>query len=690
MIIKARSRTGGRALGNYLLNEGYWAKKADKNERIEIWEAVDVVPVPGGSDSPLTLQDKLRSFEVSAAGSQCRKPLYHVQFRTADGEHLTREQWMIAVNRLEQKLGLDGHDRAIVAHTLKGQQHVHVAWNRIDYETGLAVDLKHDGRKRVALARELEREFGLRELRDPGKGRLHEKEQAIATRLGKDPEEIKATIQRCYRDAANGQELQASLLEQGMVLAKGERREFLVVDGDGVYYGLGRVTGERAKAVREKLQDIDRLALPSVAEAKEIALERRRYMEEQDKQNEESRKREAFAKGEAEKTEAIGKQEQQKLEAIGKEEEQKKQAIAEEQQRRDQQRKDEAAKQSAFAEATARQAGELSDKQFQQQLEQQVAQLRELQQRRALEDAWIAQRTREAEEAKRARQLEGDVSNAHGRYAQALGQHYDVRDPYGSLSRAAMAEHARFMQERQTLDRQLAQEKDPEARKGLELRKQIEGAEYMAITDRRLASQSEIITGKLNSPEAVKSRERAAAFEKEAAQLREQYRAHQLAREQSAMQAKLEKEQGGKPQAEKGTVPVQAERGMGRPVSTGIESGHGPTSEPPLMVMDRRNGKQPVSLVAFVNNLPERPLPQDARAHQLARRREQQALDNISQSMKAEKALDADDVKNLPRRDLEQIKQKGDVHLRERVQQHQQAKEQARSTEKTQGRERER
>lgn len=683
MIIKARSRTGGKALGHYLLNEGHWAKKAKPNERVEIWEAVDVVAVVEGVKPNVSLAEKLQSFEVGASGTRCQKPLYHVQLRTDGGEHLTRRQWMVCVDRLEERLGMVGHDRVVVAHTLGGQVHVHAVWNRIDYETGRVAELSHDGRKRVALARELEKEFGLRELREHGKGRLNEKEQAMAVRQGKKPEEIKAIIQTCYGNAANGVALQDNLGAQGLVLARGERRDFLVVDGEGIYYGLGRVTGEKAKAVRERLSDLDREALPSVEAAKVIALERRRVMEEQ---NPEERKRQEIAQAEAAKVEAIGKQEQQKREAIGKEEERKKQAIAEqataeEQSRSEAYRKEEAEKQVR--------AQELTEQQFQQQLNGQLEQLQVMQQRRALEDAYLAQRAREAEEGKRARQLEGDVTNPHGRYGQALGQHYDVRDSYGSLSRAAMAEHGAFMRERQSLDRQIAQEKNPDARKALELRKQIEGAEYMAITDRRIAAQSEVITGKRNSPEAEKSRERATAFEQEAKQLREQYREHQLARERGGVspQAGVEKGQDGK--QGKGTA-TQAERVSGWQGAVMGERTAVVVAEPPLMVMDRRSGKPPVSLAEFVRALPERAPARDAEAQRRERQRGEQALNEVGAAMKAGKPLNAEDVKNLPRQDLEQIKQKGDRHLRERVQQREQAKEQVRSSPKTQGKEQER
>ena len=111
-----------------------------------------------------TLQNILADFQHSAEGSQCEKPLFHVQFRHDDGETLTREQWLEGINRLEERLELTGHERVIVTHRLNGQDHVHVAWNRMNPETGKAAELHYYKHKCTDVARELEREFGLREL----------------------------------------------------------------------------------------------------------------------------------------------------------------------------------------------------------------------------------------------------------------------------------------------------------------------------------------------------------------------------------------------------------------------------------------------------------------------------------------------------------------------------------------------
>jgi hypothetical protein len=104
------------------------------------------------------------------------------------------------------------------------------------------------------------------------------------------------------------------------------------------------------------------------------------------------------------------------------------------------------------------------------------------------------------------RYLEGDIRDSGTRYSQALHQHYDSGDPYQSLAKAAMAEHASFRTDQALLSEQIAKTADPKAREALEIRRKIEGYEYLMITGERIAVQSELITGRLNSEEAAKMR----------------------------------------------------------------------------------------------------------------------------------------------------------------------------------------
>jgi hypothetical protein len=93
-----------------------------------------------------------------------------------------------------------------------------------------------------------------------------------------------------------------------------------------------------------------------------------------------------------------------------------------------------------------------------------------------------------------ARRETGEPTDARGRYAQAVGENFDIRDPFGSLAKAAMAEYQTFNKQQQELRTQIAGAKDPETKRMLELRREIEAHDYMAITHERLGGIARAIT----------------------------------------------------------------------------------------------------------------------------------------------------------------------------------------------------
>jgi hypothetical protein len=174
----------------------------------------------------------------------------------------------------------------------------------------------------------------------------------------------------------------------------------------------------------------------------------------------------------------------------------------------------------------------LTEELLRQQQKREMDLLRRMREQDERLQAFKRQAEQDAEEARRKpaetardeerRQREGDIASASARYSIALGEQYDVRDPYGSLARAAMQEYAMFhcRQEQMRLD--IASESDPEKRRIIELKRTIEGQEYMAITSERLAGMSGVITGRSDSPQAALDRDRARAYQENARELREE------------------------------------------------------------------------------------------------------------------------------------------------------------------------
>ena len=138
------------------------------------------------------------------------------------------------------------------------------------------------------------------------------------------------------------------------------------------------------------------------------------------------------------------------------------------------------------------------------------------------------EKKRQADQAKVAESEVRDVTN---RYRIALGQNYDVKDPYGSLAKAAMAEYAAFIKDREELTKKIAGEKDAEARRMLELRRDIEQNDYAAYTSDRIASNCRVITGHTKSEEGLLMQERSKKHWAELSKLRRELRERTAERE---------------------------------------------------------------------------------------------------------------------------------------------------------------
>jgi hypothetical protein len=281
MIIPAVKRGQGQQLADYLLKE----KKNDRAELIEM---------RGFADTH-NLENGLLSIELEAAQTKGNKPFYHAAIRLHAGETLTPEQWLHCVDTLGHRLGLDDQARAVVRHEQHGEPHVHVVWSLVDRERGKMLEIPFNGERRVEVARQLEREYNLREL-SPAHQRTTERlsraDYEQARREGRETEaihDIKASIREAWERSDHGAAFVHALEEAGLTLALGDsaRAPLGVVDEQGKFYALARTTGAKAQEVREKLADIERDRLPSVEEA------RRRQESAQRERTQTEREREA-------------------------------------------------------------------------------------------------------------------------------------------------------------------------------------------------------------------------------------------------------------------------------------------------------------------------------------------------------------------------------------------------------------
>jgi hypothetical protein len=263
VVIKGRARGGPAALAVHL-------ERHDTNERVTVLELRGVTSrdMPGA----------LREMDCMGSGAASVRTLYHAAINTAPDERLTDEQKQRAADRLEKELGFEGQPRIIIEHVKKDREHMHVVFLRIDTDRMVAIPDSHNYRKHEIVARDLEREFGHRavpgaHIDREGRERPHRTpghdEMQQAERSGLTPQQAKEQVTRLWHQADSGRAFAASVRAESWVLARGDKRDFVLVDSAGETHSLARrVDGAKAADVRQRMADVDPATLPTVDQAK--------------------------------------------------------------------------------------------------------------------------------------------------------------------------------------------------------------------------------------------------------------------------------------------------------------------------------------------------------------------------------------------------------------------------------------
>jgi hypothetical protein len=264
VVIKGKS-TSGAGLAAHLL-------RTDTNERVEV---KDIKGVVAGD-----LRSAMREMEAVAAGATTTRPFYHASINTRADEPLTPAQLERSISVLEDKLGLTGQPRIVVAHVKKGREHYHVGWSRLDLEHMTVISDSFNYRKHEEVARQLEREFGHEPVQGvhvdrDGKPRPKRtpshSEMLQAQRTGVPVKEAKALLTEIWQNTKTGQEFREALWEQGWQLAQGDRRDFVALDPRGGIHSVARrIEGARIADVRSRWSDINPRELPTIRQARRI------------------------------------------------------------------------------------------------------------------------------------------------------------------------------------------------------------------------------------------------------------------------------------------------------------------------------------------------------------------------------------------------------------------------------------
>jgi hypothetical protein len=257
-IPKGNAHNSGVRLARYIMT-------AKEGERVSLYEI-------RGFAEP----DIVQAFGVIDAmkGANVKQPFFHVQMRNhATDRDLTNAEWAWTINSAEQKLGLTDQPRAIVFHANEqtGERHAHIAWSRLDENTGKTIAQPFYKERLRELAQEMEKKFDLKRTRErradhePRSAKRNEFEQS--RRLEVDSKAIRQQIKDAYQRSDSGQALQHALAEHDLTLVRGDKRDFVIIDSAGGVHGLnGRLLDDTTKQVKTKLADLTHL--PSVEEAR--------------------------------------------------------------------------------------------------------------------------------------------------------------------------------------------------------------------------------------------------------------------------------------------------------------------------------------------------------------------------------------------------------------------------------------
>ena len=285
-IAYGSQRASEADMGRHLLN-------AEDNEYVEVKEIRGAV----ADDVPGTFSE----WGVQARTmTRCEKFLYSLSVNPDPAQGpLTHDQYMDYIERAEERLGLHGQPRVIVAHIKENKlgelrEHYHCVWSRIDVAECKAIPISFDRMKLMMVSREFARDHGLT-LPDgyhTGKAKaqqlsLYDKAQMDQTGLTR--EERIDIITDLWRTSDSPIAFVAGLEEHGYMLAGG-RRPYVLVDVYGHTNALPRMIDDKSVRQKDVLafleKDYPPESLPSVDEAKKLAAQH--YAERKDmRRNEE-------------------------------------------------------------------------------------------------------------------------------------------------------------------------------------------------------------------------------------------------------------------------------------------------------------------------------------------------------------------------------------------------------------------
>jgi hypothetical protein len=269
MIIKSSSRSGAASLARHLTN-------THDNEKVRVTSSRGFLV-----NSVHEALDDMQDFAIP---SRCRKHLLHVSINPPTT--LSESEWALAWRSYEREFNLTEHPFIEVEHQKHDRHHRHRVYTRIR-DDGTAVPLAHTYPRQEKITRKLEYAFGypltpgrhnktvmhwleaegafaiaawMRDqqattLPRPASG-LTRRERQQEQRTKYPIKRVESDLQAAWAEAGDGTTFLRLIVLQGYILAKGDRRDVVVVDRTGNIHSPRRRLRVKALAIREFLAEL--------------------------------------------------------------------------------------------------------------------------------------------------------------------------------------------------------------------------------------------------------------------------------------------------------------------------------------------------------------------------------------------------------------------------------------------------
>ena len=147
MIVKSSQRSGARNLADHL--------KSDENESVRVVGSQGIV-------ASSSISGALAEMKAIGMASRCNKHLFHVSISPDADKNMTETQWKRAWELHDEVQGTKGLTYIEVEHCKKKRTHRHRVYERVDHDTGKAINLGWTRIKNERIARQLQKNHGVR------------------------------------------------------------------------------------------------------------------------------------------------------------------------------------------------------------------------------------------------------------------------------------------------------------------------------------------------------------------------------------------------------------------------------------------------------------------------------------------------------------------------------------------------